>query len=179
MRSSLVSPRLAVRLVTLGIWALATGSAVYWALWASSVQSRAVPPAAGAARGAAVDSQAVARALGAVGAASAPQAAAPDIVSRLALRGIVTHGGGGAALISVGDQPAKPFRVGAEIEGGWTIKSVSPDTVVIGSGSGEARLNMPLPSERSQAGAAAPPSRPPIAVPPRPQAPSMQGRPRA
>src|SRR5690606_25587934 len=79
-------------------------------------------------------------------------APAPDVVSRLSLRGIVTHDGRGAALIAVGDKPAKPFRVGAEVESGWKLQSVSPRAAVIVHENREATLHMPAMSERSNAG---------------------------
>ncbi|WP_423456608.1 type II secretion system protein N [Ottowia sp. VDI28] len=125
MRSPIASQRLVVGTTTLLVWALAAGSALYWGLRASGAQGQAVPPAAGIGQAVTVDTEVVARALGAKGPASGATAA-PDVVSRLALRGVVTHDGRGAALIAVSDKPAKPFRVGAEVEGGWTLKSVSP-----------------------------------------------------
>ena len=170
---------MAVGLVTLAIWALAAGSALYWGLRASGMQNRAVPPAAGGIQGAPVDTQAVARALGATGPATAPQAAAPDVLSRLALQGIVTHGAGGAALIAVADKPAKPFRVGAEVDSGWSVKSVSNRSVVLSSGTREASLDMPPFSERGKAAGAAPAARAPAAIPPRPAIPAMPARPQA
>lgn len=151
MKSHLASPRLAVGTVTLLVWALAAGSALYWGLRASSAQGQAVPPVAGAGQAIAVDTAAVARALGAKG-STIGASAAPDVVSRLSLRGVVTHDGRGAALIAVSDKPAKPFRVGAEVESGWTVKSVSPRSIVITSGEREATLQMPAMSARSDAG---------------------------
>lgn len=151
MKSNWATPRLTVGAVTLAIWALAVGSAVYWGMHASGARSGAVPPAAGNARTVSVDTQAVARALGAMMPGNAVQTAAPDVTNRLVLRGVVTHGAQGAALIAVGDKPAKPFRVGAEVESGWAVKAVSPRSVVISSGAREATLNMPALAERSQA----------------------------
>lgn len=153
MKSTWASPRLALGAVTLAIWALAAGSAIYWGMHASGLRRSEVPAAITSTRSAPVDPQAVARALGAVAAGNAAQTSSPDVSNRLALKGVVTHGAQGAALIAVGDKPAKPFRVGAEVEGGWAVKSVSPRTVVIFSGAREATLNMPALDERSQAGA--------------------------
>ena len=158
MKSNRASPRLAVGVVTLAIWALAAGSALYWGVQASGARSGAVPPAAGSARTVSVDTQAVARALGAMVPGNAAQTAAPDVTNRLTLRGVVTHGAQGAALIAVGDKPAKPFRVGAEVQGGWAVKSVAPRSVVIFSGTREVTLNMPALAERSQSVAPATPS---------------------
>ncbi len=157
MKSSWASPRLVVGATTLVVWALAAGSALYWGLRASGAQGQAVPPVAGVGQAITVDTDVVARALGAMGPTSGASAA-PDVVSRLSLRGVVTHDGRGAALISVGEKPAKPFRTGAEVEGGWSLKSVSPRAAVIASGTREATLHMPALSERSNAGDAVAPT---------------------
>lgn len=172
MRSPIASQRLVVGTTTLLVWALAAGSALYWGLRASGAQGQAVPPAAGIGQAVTVDTEVVARALGAKGPASGATAA-PDVVSRLALRGVVTHDGRGAALIAVSDKPAKPFRLGAEVEGGWTLKSVSPRAAVITSGTREATLHMPAMSERSSTkDAVAPPA--PVQAPARPSLAPMQ-----
>ncbi|MFT4194233.1 type II secretion system protein N, partial [Ottowia sp.] len=110
----------------------------------------------------------VARMLGAPEPTAA--APAPDVVSRLALRGIVTHGSRGAALIAVDGKPAKPVRVGAPldgVEGGWKVQAVEPRAVVLAADGRQARLEMPKLSERSRAGDAVAPMRP--ALPAAPQ----------
>lgn len=82
--------RFAPALAALLLWALAAGSALYWALHAAS----SAPPAAAATAAPGLpplDAQAVARGLGA--ADDAPptvQAAPPD--ARYALAGVVAHG---------------------------------------------------------------------------------------
>ena len=93
------SSRLGVGLVTALVWALAAGSALYWGLRASQPVAP-VLPLAGRADGPAVDTRAVARALGAPDVAAAPaRAPVPAIASRLKLSGVVTHGAGGAVLL--------------------------------------------------------------------------------
>ena len=166
-----LSPRLTVGLLTLAIWALVAGSALFWALRLGSGPQRPDAAVAGGQPpgGMTVDTQAVARALGAGEAPPAAAAPAPDVVGRLALRGIVTHSGRGAALIAIDGKPARPVRVGATldgVEGGWTVRSVSPQAVVIAADGREARLEMPPLSQRSSAGDAVAPARPaPGAVP--------------
>ena len=92
-------------LATLLIWALAAGSVLFWALRLGGAGAPSdTPPAGGGTGGVAVDAQALARALGAVTTASATPA--PDLLGRLALRGLLTHDGRGAALISVDGKPA-------------------------------------------------------------------------
>jgi len=162
-------PRLTAGLAAALIWALAAGSALFWALRASGAGAPVDAQVAGGPTPGAPtpDAHAVARVLGVPDAAAAQ---APDVVSRLALRGIVTHDGLGAALIAVDGKPAKPVRVGAALEGvdGWTLQSVSPRAVVLAAGAQQARLEMPLLSTRSSASDASVVTAPP---PPAPVAP--------
>lgn len=171
--------RLAAGLLTLLLWALVAASVLYWYFRVSGVTPMATPPAAGAGGSSAeVDTRQVARALGALAPAApaADAAPAPALAGRLVLRGIVTHGGRGAALIGVDGKPPKPVRVGAAldgVEGGWTLRSVTPHAVVLGAGDEQLRLEMPPLAERSSAGDAVAPTRPPAAAanpPPRPAA---------
>ena len=160
-----LSPRLTAGLLTLAIWALVAGSALFWALRLGSGPQRPDAAVAGGPPpgGMMVDTPAVARARGAVDAPAAAAAPAPDVVARLALRGIVTHGGRGAALIAIDGKPARPLRVGATldgVEGGWTVRSVTPRAVVLAADGREARLEMPPLAQRSSAGDAVAPTRP-------------------
>ena len=128
-------------LAALILSALVAGSVVYWALkWpasrpATALQSPQLERVSGA------DPSHLARALGDLGlpAASAPAApvvAAPSIASRLSLVGVVANGRqGGTALISIDGKPARPFRVGAKVEGDWLLKSVAQRRAVLSRGS--------------------------------------------
>lgn len=149
-----LSPRFTVAAVTLLVWALAAASVAFWLLRVGGGAGEVSAPLAGAPDAGAltVDSQAVARALGAV---DTPVAATEDEVTRrLALRGVLTHGAQGAALISVDGKPAKPLRVGGALEGldGWTLRSVAPHSVVLVAGARQARLEMPPLDQRSGMG---------------------------
>lgn len=84
----------------------------------------------------ATDTQAVARALG----AQAPQAApvAPHATpSRFVLTGVVAPAGGGhssgVALIAIDGQRPGTYRVGAVLDGRWTVKTVERRSVVLRS----------------------------------------------
>jgi general secretion pathway protein C len=136
---------LAAGLVTTLVWALLAGSALFWVLRAGSQWQPVSAQVTGGSPGMLVaDARMVARALGASGAVDA--APAPDVVSRLALRGIVTHGSRGAALIAVDGKPARPVRVGAAlegVEGGWILQSLDPGAAVLAAGDQQARLEMP------------------------------------
>jgi general secretion pathway protein C len=73
-----------------------------------------------------VDPQAVVRALGGGEVAAPVAAAAPSASSRFVLMGVVADtSSGGAALISVDGKPARPFRVGASVDGRLVVQSVT------------------------------------------------------
>ena len=115
--------RWGLRLATLALWALAGAGAVYWALQLSARPS-APGPGALAPEPPRPDPQALARLLGARPEAAA---AAPAAGSRFVLLGVLagTASGGGAALISVDGKPARPYRVGAAVEQGLVVQSLS------------------------------------------------------
>ena len=115
--------RWGLRLATLALWALAGAGAVYWALQLSARPS-APGPGALAPEPPRPDPQARARLLGARPEAAA---AAPAAGSRFVLLGVLagTASGGGAALISVDGKPARPYRVGAAVEQGLVVQSLS------------------------------------------------------
>ena len=154
-----LSPRLTAGLAAALIWALAAGSALFWALRAGGERAPVDVQVAGGPAGAvAPDARAVGRVLGVPGSEAA--VAAPGVASRLALRGIVTHGNGGAALIAVDGKPPRPVRVGAALEGvdgGWTLQSVTPRAALLTAGGQQARLEMPPLSKRSTTGDAVAP----------------------
>ena len=129
--------------MTVAVWALAAGSALYWGLRLSADRSMTAIPTV-AAQPTVIDSQAVARLLG----ATAAQAAnAPSVASRFALQGVVAGSpGGGAALISVDGKPAKPFRVGSTIEEGLILQSATARQVTFAaSRGGPAVLTLDMP----------------------------------
>ena len=180
-----LSARLAVGLPTLALWALVAGSAALWWLRADQVSAPLrLPVVAGATAAPAVDGAVVARALGAAGAAPAAAPAAPELAGRLALRGVLTHGGRGAALIAIDGKPARPVRVGAVLEGvdgGWRLHSVAPHAAVLAAAGGrELRLEMPPLNQRSGSGSGAGPAQPaPLARSVRPTMPALPGIPLA
>ena len=175
-----LAPRLVTGLPTLLLWALLAASALWWWLRAGQpVAPPQAPVAGGAPAALTVDSAQVARALGATAAAPAAPAAAPELGGRLALKGVVTHGGQGAALIALDGKPARPLRVGALLEGvdgGWRLRAVSPHAAVLAADGRELRLEMPAPAARTAAAGAAPMSPPLPGAPmsPPPGAPALR-----
>lgn len=116
------------RLVAFGLAAVAAGSAVFWTLQGSGLAFVTPVIAVDAQPAGTVDTNVVARALGAAGASPVPSAlASPLDSSRFALTGVVaSNTQRGAALIAVDGKPAKPYAVGAQVGDGWVLKSVQP-----------------------------------------------------
>ena len=128
------------RLATLLLWALATGSMTYWVLkWPAAGQGMVNAPLPQ------VDValptvQAVATALGGgqatVAAPGGPVTAqGVQASSRMALVGVVaTQGNRGTALIAIDGKPARPFRVGAKVDGDLVLQSVAARQAKLGPG---------------------------------------------
>ena len=108
--------------ITAVVWAAAAGSVLYWGLRLSAGRgaAAAMPPAVVSAS---IDPQALGRVLGVMPAQAIPQA---SLSSRFALQGVVAGApGGGAALIAIDGNPAKPYRVGSPVEDGLILQSAS------------------------------------------------------
>lgn len=133
-----------VKWLTLLLWALAAGVAVFWCLrWSSGGAGPLPAPAPEPALQ--VDASAMAKALGAV----AMPAAAP-VSSRYALLGVLAgrDSGAGSAVIVVGGKPAKSFRVGDTVEDGVVLQSLAAREARLGSsmqGPATAVLQLPQP----------------------------------
>ncbi|MGE8401946.1 MAG: type II secretion system protein N [Delftia tsuruhatensis] len=142
-----------VKAATFVLWLLAAGIVAFWAMRPGNGGAGApVPPAPPEALQ--VDAPALAQALGGVAAAQgvAVPVAAP-VVSRYALVGVLAgrDSGGGAAVIAVGNQPAKPFRVGRAVEEGVVLQSVSGREARLGpsvDGPASITLQLSLPDKR-------------------------------
>lgn len=122
-----------VKLLTLLLWALAAGVVVFWCLrWSSAASGPLPAPAPEPALQ--VDASALAKALGAVAMPAAAPAAAP-VSSRYALLGVLAgrDSGAGSAVIAVGGQPAKSFRVGDTVEDGVVLQSLAAREARLGS----------------------------------------------
>ncbi|MDM0075893.1 type II secretion system protein N [Variovorax sp. J2P1-59] len=126
-----------VATATTGLWALAAASIVFWGLRLAAPSDAIAPPAVATPQ-AAADPAAVAQLLGAVP-TQAAVVAAPEAASRFALLGVVADSDGqGAALIAVDGKPAKPFRVGAKVEEGYVLQSVTTRAASFGASANSA-----------------------------------------
>lgn len=125
---------------------LAATSAVYWTLQVQSVQVQVPLVAVDSVAPAAVDSAAVARALGAQPKTEGPAIAADiSVSSRMALAGVVAaNKGSGTALIAIDGKPAKPYQVGATVVDNWVLRRVQPRSVSLSQGGAEVVLELPL-----------------------------------
>lgn len=137
------------RAATFALAALAAASAAYWGLKLVNTGDKAEVSQAGEMPASqVVDAQAVARALGGGVAAVVAAPAAPlSVASRFVLMGVVADAGnGGAALISVDGKPARPFRVGAAVDGRLILQSVTGRKAALAAAAGapvEVSLELP------------------------------------
>jgi len=136
-----------VRLATLALWALAAASVVAWGLRLSAPASLPAAPTSPAPV-AAPDVQAIARLLGAAPAGPPAPGAPAAVASRYTLVGVLAdrHGRHGAALIAVAGQPAKPFRVGAKVDGDLVLQALAPREAHLGPAGAAVTLTLSLPA---------------------------------
>ncbi len=170
--SSLAAGRKPWPVLAAGLLWLAAGlSAGYWVLLALG-RTPVTPVSAVASAVPVADPAAVGRALGSLPVASTTDGAPVPVavVSRYALLGVVDGGQQrGAALLAVGGQPPRPYRVGAVVEDGVVLQSVSRRTVRLGAtldGPSTVELSVPELSEGPGAAIAAVPSVAPAPPPP-------------
>ena len=132
------------------LWALAALSASYWFTKVSGTSGLPTTAPGLPVESPAVPSDDLARVFGPAIAVTAdtPGLAAPEPSARLRLLGVVANRSrGGVALISLDGQPAKPYRVGSALDGGWTLKQVGTRTATLSpASSGAAAVTLELAS---------------------------------
>jgi general secretion pathway protein C len=137
------------RLLTFGVWALVAASALFWALrllaTPTALPTQARLPAQRVAL--AGDLQ---RVLGVTAVAKADEPVAAPGADRFHLLGVVWPRGAdvspqGVALIAVGEQPARPWRTGATVDGETVLLAVSQRAVQLGPRGGPAAITLTLP----------------------------------
>jgi general secretion pathway protein C len=139
-----------VRLVTLGVAALAAASVVFWGLNISAPTPVQLNTAALAtAEAEVVDWAASARALGAIKNSETPAAAALT-AQRWVLTGVARAGTAeGMALIAAEGQPAKPYRLKSRLEEGLYLVALEPRLAHLGpSPEGPVSISLTLPKLR-------------------------------
>jgi general secretion pathway protein C len=137
--------RWAVQGGTFALWALAAASAVAWGLKLSApASSGRLAPVPGRAA-ATPDPAAVTRLLGASPAAAA--APLPSAASRFQLVGLADQrAGADIALIAVDGKPARPYRVGSQVDEGLVLQAVQGRRALLGPvAQGPATLTLELP----------------------------------
>lgn len=130
--------RWGLRLVTFSAAALAAASATFWALkWSATPQLQTSAPVIFSTPEPAAP-QVLARLLGA-GQTDAGVTPVDNAASNFKLTGVVANRAqNGYALISVDSKPAKPYRVGEQINDALVLRSVAPRSAALA-----ANLNAP------------------------------------
>lgn len=124
-------------LFTLFLAAAAAASAVFWVLqWPKKTPT--VLSAVSTQPTALINTQHVARLLGARAEADGPQAPDASAPSPVRLLGVIalghtrSQGQDGSALLATDGAGAKPYRVGDAVADGWVLQAVKPRSVVLG-----------------------------------------------
>ena len=130
------------------LWLAAGLGAGYWMLLAAG-RSPVTPMSVEAPPAVEVDTTSVARVLGAVPEAAQSPVAPVVTGTQYNLSGVVAaNAPDGAALIAVNGQPPRPYRVGASIEGGLVLQSVSRRGARLGASvTGPATVELTLPAD--------------------------------
>ena len=112
------------------LWALAAGSLGFWGLRLSADASVASVNAE--ITQVKFDPLALARILGANSAQAVQATPQVSLASRFSLQGVVAGApNGGAALIAMDGQPARPYRIGSSLEGGLLLQSTNGRQVIL------------------------------------------------
>ncbi len=168
------------RLSAFFVWALVAAGVVYWSL-KLLVRAPTAPAHSVAVTGTAAVRGDLTRLLGASSVATAAPVAAAPQASRFRLHGVMAPkgppaakaSGQGVALISVDGKPPRAYAVGARLDAGLVLQSVSLRTAAIGPAEGGASVSLEIPplaaaATGKLAGVAVPSV--PSQIPPTPQA---------
>lgn len=130
---------------TFVLWGLAAASAVAWGLKLSAPASSGAPALVPGRAATAPDPAAITRLLGASPVAAA--APVPSLASRFQLVGLADQRGGtDIALIAVDGKPARPFRVGSQVDEGLVLQAVEGRRAMLGAAArGPATVILELP----------------------------------
>ena len=138
------------------IWALVAATGVFWLLRLTA-QGPSIGHANLATPQALSSRVELSRVLGSTPVAATPTAASPELSSRFVLTGVMAPKrssvgaarpqaqGAGLALIAVDGQPAKPYAVGAKLDGNLILLAVTLRSASIGPEGGLPVLTLELP----------------------------------
>lgn len=129
------------------VWALVTACAALWGFKIFAA-TRPVPPTATTPVAAVVAEGPMVRLFGAVEEAKADDTTPPPESDRFQLVGVIAPRGGagnGFALVSVDNQPAKAWKIGATLEGNTTLLAVAKRSAEFGPSGGPAAFTLELP----------------------------------
>ena len=140
------------RLSAFFVWALVAAGVVYWSL-KLLVRAPTAPAHSVAVTGTAAVRGDLTRLLGASSVATAAPVAAAPQASRFRLHGVMAPkgppaakaSGQGVALISVDGKPPRAYAVGARLDAGLVLQSVSLRTAAIGPAEGGASVSLEIP----------------------------------
>lgn len=131
------------------IWALIAASIMYWGLQLLASSPKAPLNAVPASESSALRGD-LARLFGAASVAVAAAPAAVAAPSRFKLIGVAAPKGkepqaGGVALIAVDGKPARPYRVGAKVDGELTLRALDWRTASLGAADGTGGMVLEVP----------------------------------
>jgi general secretion pathway protein C len=183
------------RLSAFVIWALVAGSAVFWLL-RLVVSAPQAPAQTVAVSTASVLRGDLSRLLGAPPSAAPAGEPVADVAGRFRLIGVMAprgdsaENGQGIALIAIDGKPARPYRIGAPVDGELVLQSVSQRGAAIGPRAAAPSVRLELPplpaaatgtlppaaavftATATAGGAARPAAPPPVPAPPMPASPA-------
>ncbi len=92
--------------------------------------------------------------------ARATQSQAPGATRpRIALHGVLYRAGGRSqVLLSVDGQPGQPFALGDAVGGGWSVRAIRPEAVVLANGTEQATFGLAAPPASTVAAATSAPA---------------------
>ncbi|NBW50962.1 MAG: general secretion pathway protein C [Betaproteobacteria bacterium] len=139
--TSVWPPRIAALVVSI----VAALSVAYWGLHWRLPSSPVLAATSSSASDQPVDSNAVAKALGATAAAKDATPLAPQATeaSRFVLQGVAGNASSGSALIAIDGKPPKPVRVGDAVIEGWTLRLVEGRRAVLSRNGTDLELALP------------------------------------
>lgn len=133
------------RIVALLVSMAAALSFAHWSLHWQLPSSPVLAAISSSADDQPVDSNAVAKALGATSASTGVAPIAPQATeaSRFVLQGVVGNASAGSALIAIDGKPPKPVKMGDTVTEGWTLRVVEGRSAILSRNGADLELTLP------------------------------------